>query len=503
MSTREQLLEERTAGWPPEQIAALKVELAAQLEAKRRRIYRSDPVRWSHDRARNILWSKQQEILRAVMVNTRVAVPACHGPGKTFTAADLVGWWLDVHEPGTAFVLSTAPTFRQVRAVLWREIGRLHRRAKLPGRVNQTEWHIGSELVGFGAKPADQDESAFQGLHSGRMLVILDEAGGVPDQLYAAAEAVAVGDNDRIVAFGNPDDPTGPFERICRPDSLWHTIHISAFDTPNLTGEPMEGGIPDGLVTRRYVEDARIQWGEDSPLWASKVLGEFPKVDEFSTVRPEDVAACRQGRDDLEPYLLMPIELGVDVGGGGDMTSIRARHGVKAGRKWEARTPEPEQVVTLVLDALVDTPGVTSIKVDATGIGWGICSDLRKELAAIGHLATVVPVNFAERAREPHRLKNVRAELWWDIGREFSKQRIWDLSEIDDTTAAQLMAPRWADDGAGRIVIEAKEDVIKRTGRSPDDADALLLAFYRPVAETTVDAPIGSIASGAAAAAAR
>jgi len=47
-------------------------------------------------------------------------------------------------------------------------------------------------------------------------------------------------------------------------------------------------------------------------------------------------------------------------------------------------------------------------------------------------------------------------------------------------TVKQLIAPRWRPDSAGRIQVEKKDETKKRLGRSPDDADALLLAFYKP-----------------------
>ena len=462
-------------------------------------VWQRDPLVWVQEVVHAHLWSKQREIFAAVGQHTRIAVPSCHGAGKTYLAAVLAAWWLSAHEPGTAFVVSTAPTFAQVRAVLWREVNRLHKKAGLPGHVNQTEWHLDGELVGFGRKPADTDEHAFQGIHADRVLVLIDEAGGIPEQLWTAAESVAVGDNDRIVAFGNPDDPTGHFERICRDDSLWTVLPISAFDTPNLTDEAMPGGVPAGMVTRGWVERRRIEWGEDSPLWSSKVLGHFPAVDQFSVVRPGDLAAARLGLE-LAPHRLLPVELGIDVGGGGDDTAVRARHGARLGATWRDRTPEPEDVVKLVMRAVLETPGLTALKVDVGGIGWGVMGLLRAALlvARLPHVR-IVAVNFGARAREPERYKNARAEMWWGVGRELLPAL--DLSTLDDRTAGELVAPRWSEDGTGRILIEPKEDVIARTGHSPDGADALLLAFYQPgppVAASTAAPAAGPIPTGAA-----
>lgn len=123
------------------------LELAANLLSPQEE---NDPVKWVEDRMGGYLWSKQREVAYSVRDNKRTVVASAHAEGKSQVAAWLVGWWLDSHQPGQAFVLTTAPTFHQVRAILWRYINQMHMRGKLRGRVNQTEWHIGGELVALG-----------------------------------------------------------------------------------------------------------------------------------------------------------------------------------------------------------------------------------------------------------------------------------------------------------------------------------------------------------------
>jgi hypothetical protein len=96
------------------------------------------------------------------------------------------------------------------------------------------------------------------------------------------------------------------------------------------------------------------------------------------------------------------------------------------------------------------------------------------------HTAFVDAVNVAEAASEPDTFMNLRAEIWWQIGRDLSATRGWDLSGMEngDQTVAQLLEPRWTVDPKGRIRVEPKDEIKKRLGRSPDNADALLLAFY-------------------------
>lgn len=122
-------------------------------------LYADDPVGFCNQVLSDHLWGRQAEIATAVRDHRRVAVPSCHGAGKSFLAARLAAWWIACRPPGEAFVVTSAPTFAQVRAILWREIGRAHRAGKLPGKVTLTEWRMGQELVGFGRKPADMEWS--------------------------------------------------------------------------------------------------------------------------------------------------------------------------------------------------------------------------------------------------------------------------------------------------------------------------------------------------------
>lgn len=450
--------------------------LEAQAQADR---LAADPVAWTSERLRQVVWSKQAEILRSVRDHRRTAVRSGHGVGKSHVASLAACWWLDTHPPGTAFVVTSAPTFAQVRAILWRYIRRNHKAGGLPGRVNQTEWLLGDELVAFGRKPADHDESAFQGIHARYVLVILDEACGIPAQLWVAADALTTNADCRILAIGNPDNPATEFRRVCTPGSGWHQIKISAFDSPNLTGEQVPAEVALALVGSEWVEEKRREWGEDNPLYRSKVLGEFSTDAPNQVVRQSDVAACRL---DLEtPYApaeLTPVHLGVDVGGGGDETVIRERRGPVAGREWRAHTDRPETIAPMVLAAIREA-GASCVKVDSIGVGFGVIGELRNMADRGLHGARIVAVNVGEASSEPARFVNLRSELWW-MARELSERRGWDLSTMDnaDTTVAQLLTPLWFVDASGRIKVEPKDDVRGRLGRSPDNADALLLAFY-------------------------
>ncbi len=457
-------------------LAELQAQVA-QAEQDQLAVYVTDPDGFVTGQLGEHLWSKQQEIAESVVHHRRTAVQSCHAVGKSYVASRLVAWWLATHEPGTAFVVSTAPTFQQVRGVLWREIGRAHRKGNLPGRVNQTEWWIGEEIVAFGRKPADTDPTAFQGIHAEYVLVVLDEACGIPRDLWTAALSLAANDKSRILAIGNPDDPGSHFAEVCKPGSGWHQVQIGYSDTPNFTDEPIPEKLRPLLIGPVYVEEMRHDVGETSAPWISKVLGEFPDDADDGVVRVSAVRHC-QLEQEHEPSDLKPVELGWDVGAGGDKSVVWLRHGCKAVQSfYPPGGADPMVQVGHVVQFINDT-GAEAIKVDVIGIGWGVAGRL-EELAREGkHGARVVKVNVGAASTRPNRFPKLRDQIWWEVGRMLSEDGGWDLSACDEQVVAQLTAPKYTLDSSGRIKVEPKTDTRSRIGRSPDDADALLLAFF-------------------------
>lgn len=493
--------------------SAARAELARRVDEASRRAsmgrWRDDGVAWTTERLRVDLWSKQREIKTALRDHKRVAVKSCNAAGKSFSAADIVAWWCDAHPPESVFAITTAPSFPQVRAVLWREIRRLHRRGGLTGRVNQTEWmDDNDDIIAYGRKPADTDTAGFLGTHALYPLIVIDEAGGVPRTLFDAAESIATNDNARILAIGNPDDPSGAFAEACR-SPLWHVITISAYDTPNLTGEPVSDELRQLLVTKQWVEERGVAWGVDNPLYISRVLGEFPVDAPTKVVRLGDLVECRIPPDTPhDPDKMLPIVLGVDIGEGRDLTVIRERRGIVAGRTWSHVTPEEDGAADAIVDA-IEVTGATVVNIDAGGPGWAIgglveakLKTARREKRPVPDHVIVNRIKFGAKSREPDKYMNVRAELWWGIGRMFSQEHAWDLSELDkadfENVSAQLVDPDWHMGAGDRIVIESKAEIRLRTGRSPDDADALVLAFLTGVATgpAKISRPTGQLPRG-------
>ena len=229
-----------------------------------------------HYFARRVLylrpWYKQREILDALPHHHRIAVKSGNGLGKGFTAAIATLWFLHTHNP--AIVLTTAPTFRQVRHILWRQIHTLHRRnpQTLGGQLLATRWELAQDRYALGLSADHPDQ--FQGFHSPNLLLIVDEAEGVPDPIYDAITAITTTAHAQLLLLGNPTTNSGAFRRAFHQERhTYKTITISALDSPNLTANHP---IIPGLVTPQWVKERQQIWGQDNPLYQSRVLGQFP-----------------------------------------------------------------------------------------------------------------------------------------------------------------------------------------------------------------------------------
>lgn len=456
----------------------------ALLDRVRPTPHAGDPAGWVRDRLGEHLWSKQADIAASVVANRRTAVKSCNDSGKSFIASRLATWWIDVHPPGEAFVVSTAPTHRQVHVILWEEIRRAVKRAAsrgrpLPGRILQNDlWKLDdATIVGWGRKPADTDEHGFQGIHRRYVLVILDEACGIPAQLWTAVEAITTTADCRILAIGNPDDPATEFAEVCRPGSGWNTITISAYDTPNLSGEDIPDEIRPVLLSQEWVSDKEARW-RGMPRFTSRVLGEFPDIGVDTLITPAMIRAAQERQ--LEPGL--PQILGVDVARfGSDRTVIALRQGPMVRIVGEygklATTETTGHVIAAKRDTLVG-----EIRVDGVGVGGGVVD----QLIEAGH--DVVDMQAGAAANDSEHFLNARAEWYWALRQRFEAGDM-DLDPVDDELAAELGALKYKYTARGQVQIESKDEIRKRGLPSPDRADAVMLtaAGSPPPADLFID----------------
>lgn len=440
--------------------------------------YADDPISWVHHEAKSETWSKQDEIYRAVNENRYTAVKSCHGPGKSYTAANMIAWWLATKSD--PFVVTSAPTSHQVRTILWREIRRAKKHAQLPGKITQgqvPEWKVNEELVAFGRKPADyldpiEAAAAFQGIHALNLLVVLDEGSGIPDWLANACENLITNENSRLLIIGNPDNPMSYFAKAFRPGSGFATITISAFDTPAFTGELVSEELAQKLTSKIWVQERAKRWGTGSPLYQSKVLAEFPNITDDTVFTPAMITNAITN-DRSKQAVSQKGRYGFDIArlGADESVVYHNRNGyIRQVARW-SKADTMESVGRYRRLAKDTEPAhATPAVIDVNGLGAGVFDRL-KELQY-----PVIPFNGGEKAYNFEKYKNRRAEAYW-TARELFEEGLIDIEELDEDLQAELLEAHFKIDSAGRTQLEPKEDIAQRLGRSPDRADAFIMSL--------------------------
>ena len=416
------------------------------------------------------LWAKQVEVLNALAEHRRVAVKAGNGLGKGFCAAVAVLWFIHTHQDA-AIALSTAPTFRQVRHILWRQIHRLYRPAAetLGGKMLDTRWELSDDryAMGLSADSADQ----FQGFHSPNVFIVVDEAEGVGDEIYEAIESVMTSADPLLLLIGNPTTMTGAFRRAFHEErSIYCNITISALDSPNVQAGRV---VIPGLTTSRWIEERQQIWGEENPVYRARVLGEFPEQGENTLLKLSDIemAANRPVVIAAGPNTEEVI-LAVDVARfGSDRSVILRRRGDCIEDIRVLRQMDTMQLAGWVSAAIREC-NPAQVYVDEIGVGAGVVDRLRE----LGH--PVRGVNVAHKARQDGLFVNLRAEGYWTLRQRFTSGSI--SIPADNQLVGELSALRYGYDSQGRIKMESKDDMRKRNLPSPDKADALMLAFLAP-----------------------
>lgn len=443
-------------------------------------LYLTDPVAWVSDVLGKHVWSKQREILESLVDHTHTAVVSCNGMGKSAIAGMAGAWWVSVHDPYEVALIASAPTYPQIARVLFRELKDNHKAAaingfKLPGHINQSEeWKLDDEygtLVGFGRRPADTDiVSAFQGIHRRYVMVVLDEAGGIPQDLYTAAEAVTTTADSRVLAIGNPDRRGTEFHRIFREDQTWSKIKVSAFDTPNFTNEPIPDELKPLLIQPSWVERQKVAWGEDSARYKSKILAEFPEEDDttFFSQQAIDKAIDCEIVEDLD----VPVVLGVDVARFGEDDSVVYSN--RGGLLRHMATWSKANAVESAnrVHELAMQVGASEVRVDGTGLGAPIVD----MLANMGEgKYTVISVIGAAASPDNTRWLNARA-AGYDNLREMMINGQIDMDLNDKDLLDELMSIKYKFSPKGSIQIESKDDMRKRGMKSPDRLDSAMYA---------------------------
>jgi phage terminase large subunit len=192
------------------------------------------------------------------------------------------------HAPASR-VITTATKWSQVKNLLWHEVNQLAARARkrpearagrVPQEPLQTELHLpdGRYAIGLSSKP--ENSESFAGHHAPNILVVVDEASGVHPAIFEVAEGYMTTDGARMLLIGNPTRSSGEFfDAFNTKRGDYNTLHISALESPAITGEQVPRRRAVALTGKAWVEEPLTKaWGEDSPLYQVRVLGDFAKT---------------------------------------------------------------------------------------------------------------------------------------------------------------------------------------------------------------------------------
>jgi hypothetical protein len=413
---------------------------------------------------RKRVYDKQIEIAHAMYDHRRVYVPACHASGKTYLVGGLVLQFLYTHP--NSIVITTAPTGRQVKKVLWGQIRAHYNGAAfdLGGNLLTTELVLDDQWYAMGFATDDPDR--FQGIHSptGSVLVAVDEAAGVPPEIHEAMEGIMTGTNTYMIQIANPTTTASPFYTACT-SGVGKVMPLSYLDTPNIRAGRT---IIDGLIDQHWVDEKAKLWGVDSPLFKSRVLGEFPDEGDDTLVPVSWIMDAIKNVSDHQPR--GPKRMGVDIARyGSDVCCVVVRQGnvVLDIVTWSGRDlmESTGRVVRLIHEHQVDP---RNVYVDDGGLGGGVVDRLLEQNFNIN------PKGFGTRSPDPSRFANWRSWAYWKLRREFEDREI----AIPDNPrlTSDLTTLRYEFRSSGEIQIMSKEKMRKLGFESTDYSDALLLA---------------------------
>ena len=442
----------------------------------------------------NTMEQYQVEICEAVAKHSRVAVSACHSVGKTWLLARIVLWFVANHRG--AKVITTAPTNLQVETLLWGEIW---------DAITNSKHAIGGHLTGkklefekgnwfaLGFSPekkaatetGEQAGSSFQGFHSDYVLVVFDEATGVPPDIWTQCEGLLTsGKIVKFVCIANPTTTNCEFHS-CFLDPAWKKIYLSCFDSPNLKAsginciEDIEREVErlrplsddkrleelekyrspknmpvTHLLNAAWVLEKALKWGIDSPLFQAKALGQFPDIDDSTMIQLSDVKAAqarehgfdlgwdsvkKTGKKDLRVVALDVARFGEDL------SVITELHGtVHTATECSAKRDLMYLCGSLFRFLLDGDDGrLTNVPIDATGLGAGVFD----RMVEMQKIEKKIPRNF--HFIEVHFGASIEQIYIWRYGKNKNKwsKRIKTELKSDQMTYANLKSKMFTELG--------------------------------------------------------
>jgi hypothetical protein len=439
------------------------------------RTWRHDPIAFVKDCIQVQPSDQQMEGLAAVAKNKRLSIRSGHGTGKDAFASWVIIWFMSTRKD--AKVICTAPTARQLDNILWSEISKwlnrsvlkdefVYQKQKIFHKSNPNEWWVTKVSPAVKAAKEEQAET-LAGFHGDHMLIVADEASGIPDPVYIPLEGAMTQDDNRCLLIGNPTKNIGYFADTHRNPDLakdWTRLHWDSSKSSNVKPE--------------YVDYMKRKYGEQSNVYAIRVRGDFPSEDEKTLIPLAWAQQCvgnpiPKSEDD-------PKYLGVDVARfGDDYSIILPRQGLVID-PWESFQGMNTISLAAFCSQNFEEMEADGMAIDEIGVGAGVVDWLNKR-----SLNGVFGINVAWASSDITKFHRLRDELWCRV-RDKCMKGIYSFPEtlnvdgvpIGNELANELASPLYDFNEHGGIKVESKKDMKKRGIASPNIADALCLTEY-------------------------
>lgn len=445
----------------------------------------TDPNAWARGNMRgwNPAWY-QEMILTKLATERKVSVIGPHGLGKTGTDSIAVFWFALTREAAGIDwkVVTTAGAWRQLQRYLWPEI---HKWGK---RLHTSLWRnalLTTELklhYGQAFAVASDDPANIEGAHADEILYVIDEAKNVPPDTWDAIEGAMSAGNAYCLANSTPGKAEGRLYEIHdKRQGLedWTTVHVG-----------LQDAIDAGRISSDWADARKRQWGENSPVYINRVLGEFSTTDSDGVIPldwlEEAIERWKElreaGRLKADPLTVVAADVATEVGI--DRTIIGTRHGMVMTGMETYDHIDTMKTAANVRAIIVHAPKDAKKQrqaplacIDAIGVGTGVVDRLRQEKIKVDAFMGSSKPKYQDYTGELTFL-NRRAEAYWGL-RDMLNPAFDPVIAImdDDGLLGELTAPKWDETPNGRIRIEDKEDIIARLGRSPDKADMVTMLF--------------------------
>ena len=446
-------------------------------------LWAREPVEWVRAMFEVNPTPQQKELLDGYAEpGAKVTVRSGHGTGKTGGLAWIILHFLTfmnvAHDPtclnGDTKVACTAPSGHQLMDLLWPEVmkwlGKMRPPFASPFRQvgEEIRYLTGKTVAGkpearvaVARTSRKENPEALQGFHATNLLFLIDEASGVPDEVYEVAEGALSTPMSKVIMTSNPTKVTGYFYNSHHGQMLdFKRLHFSCLDSP--------------LVSQAYIDNMLKKYGENSPIYQVRVLGNFPKANANSLIAMEWVQQAYD-REDMEAHGECVAAL--DVGRGGDPSALVIRKGRVYTKVLRWYTDDTMEIVGHVFDLWKDDAFET-LYVDSVGVGGPVADRLRQKGVP------TFDVNVAQSASfKGDKYMRLRDQLWWEMRDKFHDGVV---SIARDACDPQMMEDFFAEltileyglTTTNKIKVESKDDLKKRLGKygqSPNMADAAMM----------------------------